>query len=719
MLENNIIETLSESRLSALAQFASNIGADVALLLLTDDFGAKTKLSVAYAIGLDEEELRGISFDFPYEALAKVPVDYFHEIGIRLADKAQGALVDARWNVLAYTQPVTGRAETFVGIVFHAGQSKAPSQLAVAANLLCQQLEVGRFIRVIEATRTAQQIAQTQQLEEAELLNGIATTVGTQINCERFVICERDATNQWQDIDAQGRIIEFSQPGEFVAAELVKVIEPDYGKKGGALFVPIHRPSIKLKSQSFINAADFVDGFKQDQYTQKAIVFYGRKQSRYLQGTFSEADRRLCNRVFFSVQSALAAAEYQSKTNWTIKVLLQAGDSVFPFFKQLREIISGFDRGFSSVGVLRVLSERDEVFARADPEYDVSILPADYIARIQKSYLGALYEKHGGEAPDGVFIGVDSAEGYFRLEFHFSSHLNETRIFVVRCDNEHVSVGALRGLIHFFTELHVRHKRSAFLLERAAYITQVRHVLVHHVSAALKALSSIQSTWRASARDEKLWAEVRKDPDFPRFVDLGVINMARASKFMEAGRFIIDDINAKSLNRKGINIISIVEDTFKVLNYEREQRRLTVRAKVRGAQPSIMNGDEELLRIAMMNLVDNAIKYSAIGREVTWEIDFKEYSYTFRITSHGNPIRVRDKDILIKTRFRARQLDHLNQRHGTGWGLPVTNKILQAHSPTCKLDFETVIDPLEPINSRNTFFFQMPYRTGTVAQNAE
>ncbi|MGO8045251.1 sensor histidine kinase [Rhizobium johnstonii] len=718
MSETTIIVPLSESRHAAIERFRTNIGAEFAILLLADEFGRKTDLSVAYAVGVEELCLQGVRHQFPYDNAVDAPCSYFDQIGADLAQRC-GVTSKLGWRMLSYNSPVASHGATFVGAVFYPGSYDDDAGTHLAADLLCRDVEINRLIGAQEAIRSAQRIVQTTQMQEAQIIAAIAEVVKDSINCENFFICERDGVNGWKLIGHPDHRVEFFQPNvAFEVSERVRTID-SYGRGTEGLFVPIHRPFVKLEARPFERATEFVDTIKSKQHTQKAIIFSGRRPSRYLQEAFSHSDRRLCNRVFYSIQSSLASSEYQEKTNWTMKAMLKIGDGVFPSFSVLKEILAGFDRSFSSVGVLRVLRDGEDVNSTIDADYDASVYDRDYESRILKDYLNVFYQANDGEAPDGVFIGLDKAPGFMRLEFHFSSHLNETRIFVVKCDDDGVPEGALRGLIHFFTELHVRHKRSAFLIERADYITQVRHVLVHHLSATLNALSSIQSTWRMSAKDDKLWSEMRKDQDFTRFLDSSVANLTRASKLLELGRFIVDKISPKSLNRKGLNIVAIIEDTFKVLIWNREQRKLTVRAKVKGHPPSIMNGDEELLRIAIINLVDNAIKYSAVGREVFWEVEFRPSTYLFRITSHGDPIQTGNKASLINTRFRAKQLDHLNQRHGTGWGLPVTNKILQAHSPQCRLEFETIVDPMEPNNSRNVFYFEMPYRTGTVIQSVE
>jgi signal transduction histidine kinase len=76
------------------------------------------------------------------------------------------------------------------------------------------------------------------------------------------------------------------------------------------------------------------------------------------------------------------------------------------------------------------------------------------------------------------------------------------------------------------------------------------------------------------------------------------------------------------------------------------------------------------------------------------------------------------KNRYFEVGFRGKQKDRLNQRQGTGLGLPVAYKILKAHSPSCELDyFSTPHDP-DLGGPSTTFYFEMPYLTGQSSDNS-
>ncbi len=133
-----------------------------------------------------------------------------------------------------------------------------------------------------------------------------------------------------------------------------------------------------------------------------------------------------------------------------------------------------------------------------------------------------------------------------------------------------------------------------------------------------------------------------------------------------------------------------------------------MRATARVAFP----GDEVLMKIAILNLLDNAIKYSLNKGVVRWELIYKPDRYEFRISNRGDPIPEKRYNLLLQVGYRGKQRDHLNLRPGTGLGLPVAHRILRAHSETTELKLHSEKHSEELGGATNTFFFEMPYLTG-------
>ena len=100
--------------------------------------------------------------------------------------------------------------------------------------------------------------------------------------------------------------------------------------------------------------------------------------------------------------------------------------------------------------------------------------------------------------------------------------------------------------------------------------------------------------------------------------------------------------------------------------------------------------DEELLGLALRQLLDNACKYSHSGSVIEIAIELGLEQAVIRVWNSGLPIES-DERVRIFDRFfrgtRARQMTP-----GSGLGLYVARKIVQAHSGTLELDSDATPD---------------------------
>jgi signal transduction histidine kinase len=82
------------------------------------------------------------------------------------------------------------------------------------------------------------------------------------------------------------------------------------------------------------------------------------------------------------------------------------------------------------------------------------------------------------------------------------------------------------------------------------------------------------------------------------------------------------------------------------------------------AVPASAQGDESLLRLIFINLLSNALKYSAAGRPVRWILSEQQGLAVFRVVDQGLGIPLADQSRLFQAFHRGRNTGHLP---GTGW----------------------------------------------------
>lgn len=109
----------------------------------------------------------------------------------------------------------------------------------------------------------------------------------------------------------------------------------------------------------------------------------------------------------------------------------------------------------------------------------------------------------------------------------------------------------------------------------------------------------------------------------------------------------------------------------------------------------IINADSDKLSIAVGNIIDNAIRYTASGGRVEVGLDTTDSSVTVSITDTGIGIAPEDKARLFTKFYRGSNVMHL-ETEGTGLGLFITKNIILSHGGDIWFNSE---------KSRGTVFF--------------
>jgi signal transduction histidine kinase len=105
-----------------------------------------------------------------------------------------------------------------------------------------------------------------------------------------------------------------------------------------------------------------------------------------------------------------------------------------------------------------------------------------------------------------------------------------------------------------------------------------------------------------------------------------------------------------------------------------EDRGVTL--TVRTADRSLVLGDRGLLFEAMVNLVDNAIKFVASGGHVQIEVLNTDAEVTMAVTDDGPGIAPEEREAVLRRFFRS---DRSRHRPGTGLGLSLVAAIARLH----------------------------------------
>jgi two-component system sensor histidine kinase KdpD len=115
-----------------------------------------------------------------------------------------------------------------------------------------------------------------------------------------------------------------------------------------------------------------------------------------------------------------------------------------------------------------------------------------------------------------------------------------------------------------------------------------------------------------------------------------------------------------------------------------------------------VSGNSELLVVSLMQLVDNALKYSTPGTPVTIAAGTRNGEAVISVHNLGPAIRTEDQKPIFERFYRAPGTEHLAA--GTGLGLSITRKIAEAHAGRTWVRSDE--------SSGTTFFLALPVFRG-------
>jgi signal transduction histidine kinase len=126
--------------------------------------------------------------------------------------------------------------------------------------------------------------------------------------------------------------------------------------------------------------------------------------------------------------------------------------------------------------------------------------------------------------------------------------------------------------------------------------------------------------------------------------------------------------------------------------------------------PHAIEADEALLHQALYNLVENAVKYTPEGGEVTIHLQTDPSDLTFAVQDSGIGIPEKDLPRLFEKFYRGTNREALAQR-GTGLGLAIVKSIAERHGGNVRVESE--------LGEGSTFYLQIPLVQAKVAQRVQ
>jgi signal transduction histidine kinase len=199
---------------------------------------------------------------------------------------------------------------------------------------------------------------------------------------------------------------------------------------------------------------------------------------------------------------------------------------------------------------------------------------------------------------------------------------------------------------------------------RADFVSLVSHELRSPMAAVIGSARTLQQRWRQLSPEQRESFLALIGDETSRLATL-VADVLDTSR-IEAGTF--------SFTFEPVDVSRLVEDS--VAHAGLSQDEVEVRADISKSLPAV-RGDRERLRQVLLNLIDNAVKYSRAGEAVEVLARAENGRVEVTVRDNGPGIPPEQQRLIFEKFGRARVTGAV--KPGTGLGLFIARSIAEAH----------------------------------------
>ncbi len=202
-----------------------------------------------------------------------------------------------------------------------------------------------------------------------------------------------------------------------------------------------------------------------------------------------------------------------------------------------------------------------------------------------------------------------------------------------------------------------------------------REEFVAHISHELKTPLNTLMLY-----SESLLGEDGRDEQF-RSEGLNVIyDEAERMAALISNLLSITKIEMGSLNieRTRVKFNDFIEDTFRTIEKGAHASGLQFDLQLPGDEPLVAI-DKDLMRVAVNNLLTNAVKYNRPNGKVSLEVEDLDDSVRLQVRDTGIGISAADLEHVFDKFYRS-ESDEVRERTGHGLGLSLAHDIVQLHN---------------------------------------
>ena len=140
----------------------------------------------------------------------------------------------------------------------------------------------------------------------------------------------------------------------------------------------------------------------------------------------------------------------------------------------------------------------------------------------------------------------------------------------------------------------------------------------------------------------------------------------------------------KTYHFQSLEVQTLIKEVIQLFGHTFKKQAFLLRTSI-PEEPLLINGDEDALKQALINLMDNAIKYSLRNKEIAIEVVDMDKQVEIRVKDRGIGIPLDDQKKIFDKFYRHPEA----RRHrpkGVGLGLKIVKHIMDAHQGEVRVD---------------------------------
>jgi signal transduction histidine kinase len=204
---------------------------------------------------------------------------------------------------------------------------------------------------------------------------------------------------------------------------------------------------------------------------------------------------------------------------------------------------------------------------------------------------------------------------------------------------------------------------------RADFVSLVSHELRSPMAAVIGSARTLQSRWSVLSPEHR-------EAFLSLIVDETTRLAALIGDVLDTSRI---DAGTFSISFGSVDLRSLAHDCAGAAAIA--QQDVAVVAHDHGEIPAV-RADPERVRQILVNLIDNAVKYSPRGETVEVETRARNGSVVVAVSDHGPGIAVADQQLVFE---KFGRVAHGDSKPGTGLGLYIARSIAEAHGGSLSL----------------------------------